>query len=367
MRRLLAVALGGCVALVVGNACNVIAGIDAPELAPPNDTGVATDDTRNCNSAQWPGQPAGDDPGDAGDREFVVALRTMSFGIDPTKPIGYDLDDTCTCPEPDTCKRPGDAGPRCDEPGGRDVAMNQDILSIVQTAKGFSEADLNSGLERGRFGALIQVRKWNGTPNDVQVDVAILLSPGFSGRFSDAGPAWDGGDSWDIDPITLSNEAMKTPKYVDGNAYVKDGVLVATRLDGARLGLGYGGSVAEVVFTETVLTGKIVPRGDTFAIEGGMLAGRWPTQNALTGVANLSDPFLGGPLCASSLTYKTVKQKICNAADISSAKSRDHGAAPCDALSLGIRFTAEPALFGGVFAKSIGDGGPCATWVDECP
>ncbi|MGZ3421223.1 MAG: hypothetical protein ACXVEE_25330 [Polyangiales bacterium] len=365
MRRVFAVMMGGVVALLLGNACNTIAGIDAPELAPPSDTGTV-DDTRACNSSQWPSQPLADDPSDAGDREFVVAVRSMTFGIDPTKPLGYDLDGTCTCPEPDSCQRPADSGTRCDEPGGVDVAMNQQILTLVQSAKGFSEADLNAGLENGRFGALVQIRKYNGTANDVQVEVGILLSPGWSGRTTDAGPSWDGGDPWDIDPITLSNEAMKIPKYVDTNAYVRDGVLVATRLDGARLGLGAGTSSADIVFTESVLTGKIVARGSSFAIEGGIIAGRWPTANVLSGIANLADPFLGGPLCKSVLTYKTVKQKVCAAADIPSNKARDRGTLPCDALSLGIRFTAEPAVFGGVFSKML-DAGPCVGFTDECP
>src|SRR6185503_18163336 len=138
------------------------------------DTAVTDDGTpRMCNPASWPAQPSADDPSTV-DHEFIVAVRTLSFGLDPTKPLGYDLDGTCTCPEPDACKRPADAGTRCDDPGGRDVALNQDLLSIIQSAKGFSEADLNSGLERGRYGEVIQVRKYNGTLDDLQVEVAIM-------------------------------------------------------------------------------------------------------------------------------------------------------------------------------------------------
>jgi len=146
---------------------------------------------------------------------------------------------------------------------------------------------------------------------------------------------------------------------------------VATRLDGARLTLGSGASIAEVVFTEAVITGKIVPRGTTWGIEGGVIAGRWPTANALSGIANLQDPFLGGPLCKSALTYKTVKQKICGSADIPSNKARDRGALPCDALSLAIRFGAEPAVLGGVSSLDAGTDGaeasPCLGFTDECP
>jgi len=78
-----------------------------------------------CAEVFPPAKPAADDPSDAGNQAFVVALHTLDLGIRTdggTPPLfGYDLDNVFTCCDggASSCKPPV-VGSHCDENGGRD-------------------------------------------------------------------------------------------------------------------------------------------------------------------------------------------------------------------------------------------------------
>lgn len=355
-------------------ACNTLLGIEEPELAPPADTGAASEtgaESGGCVPEHWPVAPTTDDPSDAGDVTFVSALKAIGLSLDPpAPPTGYDLDGVCSCPGPETCVRPSGAPQHCDDDKGRDVSLNRDVASYLLKTPGFSPEDLNIGLERGAYGLLIQVGGYNGTPNDKQVEVSMFLSSGTGG---DAGPGWDGGDRWDLDPTGLAGGFDGGPpvsQFVDTTAYVRDGVLVASRLNGLKITLGAAPAAVTLEATQGVMTAKVVRRGDTWALEGGVLAGRWPTNAMLKAVAPLPAPGSAAPLCDSANTvfYNIVKTAVCRAADLSSNPTRDvdRGAA-CDALSFAVRFDAEPAQFGKPRSGPRLDGGCPSTWSDKCP
>lgn len=356
-------------------ACNAILGIDEPELRPPSSPPVDTDPTdtgpgdAGCAKTTWPAPPSSDEPSDGGDAShetsFVVAARSLGFGLDPSlSPIGFDLDGTCTCPERESCVPRGDAGAHCDDPGGLDLSLNKAVLAVIKEAPGFNEENLNDGLSRGRFGVLVEVSGYNGGPNDRQVEVAMFLSSGTSG---DATPTWTADDRWDLDPSSLASDAGPPRSvYVDKTAYVRDFVLVASRLQGAKLALGEGANAFELDLGQTVLAARIVRESDgAFALEGGNIAARWPTQNVLKAIAPLNDPFDAGPICKSPLVYKLAKSTICAAADLSTNPLRDRTGADCDAISLGLRFRASPASFGVVRPKPVPID-TCPGFVDDC-
>jgi hypothetical protein len=347
-------------------ACNIIFGIDPPELAPPKpDTGRPPEDA-GCVVAHWPEAPRTEDG--SGNVGFIVALKEIGLSTDPPTPVtGYDLDGVCTCPGPEACvPRVAEAGAHCDEPGGRDLSMNKNVYAVISQSPGFSADRLNANLTKGRYGILARVENYNGGKNDKSVRVSVYLSSGTPG---DAGPSWDGGDPWDLDPASLTSDAgPPVSQYVDDTAYVADGVLVASKLSGVKLALGVGSESIDLELAQAVMTAKVVARGDAFALEDGLVVGRWPTKNVLKAVAPLNAPGLGVPLCSpiAKALYDYAKTSICRAADISSNPARDPDkGADCDALSFGMRFVAEPAKFGGIRAKIYVDAG-CKDWNDDC-
>ncbi len=348
-------------------ACNIIFGIDPPELAvpPAPDTGAPPGDS-GCVLARWPEAPRTEDGTDT--VRFVVALKEIGLSTLPPTPVtGFDLDGQCTCPGPRTCvPRASDAGQHCDEPGGRDISMNRNVFELIAQSPGFSAETLNANLIKGRYGVLVEISDYNGGKNDKSVRVSMFLSSGTAG---DAGPGWDGGDPWDLDPKSLAGDAgAPTSVYVDTSAYVTDGVLVASRLTGVKLSLGVGGEAVDLELAQGVMSAKIVARGGGYALEGGTIAGRWPTKNVLKAIAPLNAPGLDVPLCSplGKTLYDFAKGVICRAADVSSNAARDEDkGADCDALSFAMRFVAEPARFGVVRAKDYGDAG-CRDWNDDC-
>jgi hypothetical protein len=351
-------------------ACNQLFGIDEPTLGTPAaDTGVS-DSTPECVLAKWPAAPTTEDG--TTDRTFVVALRKVELDVDPPAPLtGWDLDGVCTCPGPPSCIRrnqPADGGASCDDPGGRDIALNREVFKVIAQSPSFSTTRLNEELEQGKYGIIAEITGYNGGQNDKAVQVALYMSSGVQG---DAGASWDGGtDLWDLDPTSLKSgdAAPRIPAYVDNTAWVSDGVLVASKLTGVKLSLGTGATSIELELGQAVFTAKIVPRGLGYALEQGTIAGRWSAANLLRAIGPLNAPFLDTPLCSPGgrLAYNYAKTTICGAVDLSQNPDRDKDrGAECDALSFGMRFVSEPASIGAVRAKVAYDAG-CPVSDDDC-
>lgn len=361
-------------------ACNTLLGIEEPELAPndatpPEDTGAPPGDTGSgCVPARWPEAPTTEDPSGS-DVTFIAAVKSIGLSLDPPAPVtGYDLDGVCTCPtDPESCVLPAGSKSHCDDPGGRDVSLNRNVASFLLKTPGFSPEDLNTGLANGKFGILAEVRGYNGGANDKQVEVSMFLSSGTSSGIPtvDAGPpGWDGGDKWDLDPTSLAGSTDAGPpvsQYVDTTAYVRDGVLVASRLNGMKLTLGAGTATVTLEMTQGGMTAKVVKRGGGYALEGGVIFGRMPTASMLKAVGPLPTPGGTAPLCTNAIFFSVVKQAVCGAADVSSnpARDLDRGAA-CDAVSFALRFEAEPALLGGRRPGPRLDAGCPPGWSADC-
>ena len=119
--------------------------------------------------------------------------------------------------------------------------------------------------------------------------------------------------------------------------------------------------------TGSVVTALLVRDGNTFRLEQGDLAGRWATSKLLRAVSALHDPVNPGEyVCPGSQTYQNTKALICRAADIFADSKQTDVTQSCDALSVGIGFTAAPAKFGPVQQKqatisTCPDSGP-----DDC-
>jgi hypothetical protein len=356
------------------------AGPDAgPDAAP--DAADAGED--GFSLAHWPPRPAKDDGTD--ELEGVIAVRTLSLeDPDAGPPLGYDLDGVQTCPDPGSCKPLGNKE-RCDGLLGRDNSGGSLIREIGTFSPDFSTAKLNQRLSQGEYSALVRIVGYNGTANDTKVGIAFYVADGtddgsssVDGGPTDAGvtpPKWDGNDRWLVDSqSTLGGAGIVgtdctaqiadcVPKYVDSNAYVADGMLVAT-LD-IPLYFGVGGGL-NLDLSGGKLVARITRSGTGFALDG-QIVGRWPTSKLLPSLAPLNDPFGSGKLCGTNATYLNLKQLICAATDVMSDQAQDNKGSTCDSVSVAVAFTAAPAKMGRVALRpSVPQ--PCgANWTDKCP
>lgn len=342
--------------------------------AGPADAGVSDGDP--CLHAKYPGRPAADDPGGIDAGELVFALQSIEFNVDAGagEVVGYDLDNVCTCPGAPSCVS---TKQQCDDPRGRDNAAGTLLDTFMSYAALFDPQKINLKFAEGRIGLLVRVRRYNGTQNDTDVEVAILLSNGTEGA-EDGGtpkpPVYDGTDVWTVDPRSLLGGVappyVPNPDQVDTSAYVSGGVVVSS-INAANIDFagGAGTSSLQVDLTGVVLTGRIIPApGGGFTVAEGVLSGRWATRKFLTSIATIHDPLNPGTyLCGDSGTYADLKPLICGARDITSLPLTDNMNAPCDALSFALAFNATPANLGAVYG-GVPPVMPCgAQWQDDCP
>jgi hypothetical protein len=363
--------------------------------------------------AKWPVAPLADDPSSE-TFSWVVAMQSVDVGANPdagpildssapVSPIGFDLDNDCTC-----CTAAGIACPTggscigsgvvCDDDAGRDhVALK--IFAALPSAS----AAVNAGMLAGQFSILLQISEYNGTPNDANVTVGLYVSNGLNG-VQDGGavmPNHDGTDQWTVDSHYLQTTGVGQtptdgtqctgtsacqPQYVDKGAWVTNGVLVAqpSGTSGTLpLTFGYraniGGALMKLnnaIVSGTLQAVTLDGGQKAWKIVNGSISGRWPSAQLLGNLATLPNPNVDGSyLCGTDPelagSYRTVKAFVCSEQDIMSQTNLDNTMATCDALSMSFGFSAEPALLGPVYTVNAPPASGCLSsdgglWVDKC-
>ncbi len=390
--------------------------IYTPSLLVPLDGGTVAPPPGACVPAVVPSPPNDDGDGGATETNITFALQSIDVGANPNAnggPYGWDLDTVCTCVDngPSSCSPQSDAGRVCDDDAGRDHASVAlfgalafagpafDAGAVVSTLSG----QLNEGLQAGQYGLLIEVQGYNGLPNDSRVTVNVYQSNGLNAVEDGGTPhvAGNSTDKWTVDPGSIVNgqkftgvsctgggSSQCTPSFTDVNAYVTNYVLVANLLT-LPVAFGNNSVLAGVSMTlsSAVLTGTIsfsnANNTPLYTLQHGTLAGRWKTQALLSTLAGIPDTTDKGRapdggllypyLCDTAPSYQLIKGFVCSTvADIASSPERDNTAgAQCDAISVGMTFTATQGDLGDVYGVPPPPAG-CVTssglpYSDNCP
>ncbi len=344
-----------------------------------------------CAHARVPAPPAADDG--SGNVDLLLAasfIRVLPRGTialpHPVEPSGLDLDNTCTCPGPETCKALTGMA-HCDADGGADDSTGAVFLGFAALAPDFNDDHLNTTLRAGNSTVLFRVKSYNGGLNDKQVTFIVYTSRGLSRPDpGDAGsdgapppPKYDGTDVWTIDPSSLlggvtvdggpsceGNDNVCVPLFADTQAYVKDGVLVS-HVD-FPITIGSGGNELVLTISAATLYAKLIPDGATFRIDDGQIGGRFNAGGLLTALGVSADPIgKASALCNDQALYQNIKARVCGAADIMTHPLDDSTGKACDALSIAVSFSASAGHLGPVFTKPP-NSDPCdAGWKDDCP
>ena len=300
-----------------------------------------------CPEVFPPPAPSMDDPSDASDQTFIVALHTLNAGIGDAgvTGLGYDLDGVYTCCDggPESCKPAQPSATHCDTSEGRDDSAGLLLQSLALVdSNAFNVNAVNDNLASGAYSVLLQVQHYNGTPNDTSVSVSLYASTGVTG---DAGASWDGGDVWTINgAFALNDSGVPIPNHFDSNAYVSGGTLVMKVDFPLTLGASGTGSF-DINLSAGRITGDIMSVGSgKYVLRGGQIVGRWHVGDLLFAIQALT--VQGSTVCPGSMAYQFVKSEVCKYADIMTDPTQDLMGGTCDALSMGMGFTADPALLG---------------------
>jgi hypothetical protein len=392
--------LGIGIAAAFAAACQLIAGIEIrqafepqeAEAAPPPEA-APPDVSDPCPHASWPPPPITDDdpsgaigvhdPYDPQNGTLIVVLAVQSLAFetvdDAGHPRGFDLDSVCTCDNvPNTrddggapCKTPGLRGPVCDDEGGVDNAAARLLAGYGQSLAGPS---ISKPLRCGSAGIILQIIGYNGRANDGELRVGGLASAGMHTRYDaavdpaevdeccgqgiDGGdcfgngeggvPArWDGNDSWDIvpNPARLAQSAA---------GYVNNWTLVVRDVPSIFIPLGAG----SLQVKQPIIVARLIPLGPdgselppdvdaaatSVRIDDGTLAARASLQTLAEGLGNFR--FGGSYLCQPGI-FTTLEHTLCESTDLMFDPTADFSpGAVCDALSVGLGFSAKPALLG---------------------
>jgi hypothetical protein len=104
---------------------------------------------------------------------------------------------------------------------------------------------------------------------------------------------------------------------------------------------GGAGNLISVRLSEGFLTGTLTMVDGQLEIDDGVLAARWGQHDIFASLSSYRPGSEGQGFCTNSGLYIDAKSALCDALDIR-LNSADPAALPCDALSLGIGFTAKP-------------------------
>jgi hypothetical protein len=356
-----------CTALGATAACQLIAGLGDRTVGVA-DSGAG--DVNVCTSVGLAPPPADAASSPDDSVSIVAALEDVDFALDggTTNVYGLNLDSTCTCPGPDSCVRPNEAGPACDVRDGIDIGGR----ALFQLASEFgvvSQLQLNQALQQGQSGVLIGVTQYNGTPNDSSVNVSVFTSLGIAEGTT---PQFDGTDVWTVQDTSLFGMTL-TPDggYIaqtTTTGYVTNGTLVATfNVLPLTVGSSTDSPVTLALSNGSILA-QITQTNSVYKLSG-TLAGRWPINTMLTSFQAFIDP--NSPtehLCGTDTTYQLLKSVSCPLPDITDNPANDNRGSPCNALGIGLHFDAVSAQLGAVVSAASDAGAPCgATWTDMCP
>jgi hypothetical protein len=365
----------GAVLAVTSAQCNIY----GPSLLLPGDASPegAALEAGSDGRALIPGQPPPESPDSAtGTYTIVDALDSIDLGVGDggapdaaLPPLGWDLDGVITCPGPPSCIQMAGTTENCDDPEGRDHTGLKLFRALGATAAA-GVAAANQGMQIGEFGLIVQVKGYNGLPNDSQLTVSIFASNGVLGT-GDGGVTLhhDGNDKWTVDPRYLmgppptgfdcSGAGTLCEAVYTTTAYVTNNVLVAPFPSDVPITFGgranIGGALmtlSQMVLVGTLETASIAGNGLSWRIVDGTISGRWGSANLLGNMATIPDPTsdAGLFLCGDAdPAYGYLKNYICGLQDIvAEPQYNSDPNAACDAISMSFGFTAEPAQLGTV-------------------
>jgi hypothetical protein len=389
-------------------ACQIVAGIErvekvdpTPEAGPPE---VEPPPPDPCDHVFAPRAPESDDPGEDLP-DFILAVRTFSlYQSDGGPSPGFDLDGVCTCDErpgsveggASSCVRPGKA---CDLDGGVDNNGAQLIASLAALPGVDDSVNVTNRIKNGRQTLLLVISRYNGKANDKEVKLGLVPSDGIR---DDAGvrcpgsvqdpvgghwsPTWCGTDPWSIVTDTVVVEPQATLGFqpiATGTGYVADyKVIVRVEFGTTTVPFGAGGlemGSPEAVIDLVPLDENLQPRDKSrpptplerrlWRVPKGVLAGRLPAPSLLAAAGTIPTPGTMGRdhLCTSFL-FSELKKTICDGLDI--ARTRSFDFAPnraCDALSMAVGFTADPAVWSRQFYREPDPGNECTPGSDGRP
>lgn len=298
-------------------------------------------DAGSCDPIKPPTRPPGSDTSGP-ERSYILRDIQLDQSLDRWRTLGFDLDDRCSLPpDPDVeCLPPAGTTPETDGERGIDNAFGHRVASTLVGLDASLESRIRKDQERGRGGILVNIKGYNGEPNDPSVDVFIAQTiyaiP--HAETMQADPNWDGRDRFYCEDSAFGGSADK-PLVENDNAYVSDGWLVVRLPDRADITFNIDDGAVNFRFISASIVGRISSDGQF--LEDVVLSGRWP----LSDIALAADQ-LG--ICDGSVERKFLDNSLASIADVRATPGTGGPTALCDAVSASLGFRGYRGVFEGL-------------------
>ncbi len=345
IRRLLS-GFGPLLLVAIQPACSLL-GADVDELfggvsceGDCKDAGP-DQDASTCDPIKPPTRPSIADSSGP-ERSYILRDILLDQSLDRWKTLGFDLDDRCSLPpEPDVeCLPPAGSSPETDGERGIDNAFGHRVASTLVGLDANLQDRIRKDQERGRGGILVNIKGYNGEPDDPSVDVFIAQTiyaiP--HGENMKADPHWDGRDRFYLEDSAFDG-APSAPLVKNDNAYVRDGWLVVRLPDRADITFNIDDGAVNFRFISASIVGRISSDGQF--LEDTVLSGRW----ALSDIALAADQ-LG--ICEGTVERKFLDNSLASIADVRGTPGTGGPTAVCDAVSASLGFRGYRGAFEGI-------------------
>lgn len=256
------------------------------------------------------------------------------------KSFGYDLDGKITNQaSKDVCILTPGAPPanQVDGIGGSDNAWGSTFMAIAESIANSQTAPSTYESQLIAAGAWTLQIQTSGLPAGSTPLVGIAAQVFTSGAI-DGAPAFDSTTDWPILASSTVDGVSVVARAAYDDAYVSDDGTFVTGVPSEApivVPLAFGGQTVSLAIHRAVVTFKRAP-DDPTRLAQGTIAGVLETEEFITMLRALSGR-LSTSLCGSA--FEGIAEQIRQAQDILSDGTNASGI-PCDAISIGLGFTA---------------------------
>lgn len=315
-----------------------------------------------------PGRVAPADPGSpaaAGTEPTTLAVTSILLG--DTNPdgtpnpkywekIGYNLDGLISTKDGrNHCKPLRGANPafvKTDGDDGTDNSFGSNLMPIITSVAPDASPSLNASLQVGDFTVVIHMENADDSPTQSGISAALLGGSVHNTMDVCAGggdaPCLDGTDEWPITFETLA-DGSKPPSVANAkvkfpSAYMVDGTWVSGSLGDLDLNVTIENVAFVLRIRNALITMDLTGRGADAEAVNGVIAGIIVTKQLIedlrTVAGSLDESLCDGP------TFDSIAQQVRAASDILSDGTNGDPDKACDAISVGLGFTATAIRLG---------------------
>jgi hypothetical protein len=255
------------------------------------------------------------------------------------KKFGYNIDGKVSTRESaDGCKLVSGASKTVRDDGelGIDNSFGANILPIIlNTAGAEGPAKINQAITDGSFTIMLDITGLADDPKQTATGLTGQLLAG--GKFPTGKPTFTSSDDWPVRPEILSNKTdPKSSTIKFGDSYVVNGTWVNGTQSDVKIGIVFSGVPLDLTVHRAVITFDHVSPNHA---DNGTIAGVVNTDELIAGLKKVAGR-ISTSLCGGS-AFEGIAAQIKQASDIMEDGTVGTATTECNAISIGLGFTAD--------------------------